>query len=106
MGTGRKCIGGEIKVNSLERALELQKRGYIITPDPSSPISQAAYKDGLIKEFERHSRLGFIDEQGFYAEVKRLRKLGFKRITLKTGAYGLRELAMAIKWGSKARLTC
>jgi len=31
-GQGAKCIGGEIKVNSLERALELQRRGYIITP--------------------------------------------------------------------------
>jgi len=103
-GQGAKCIGGEIKVNSLERALELQRRGYIITPDPSDPISQAAFKDGAIKEFERHSRLGFISEEGFYAEVERLRNLGFKRITLKTGAYGLRELAMAIKWGSKAKI--
>ncbi|MFC2047744.1 glutamate synthase-related protein, partial [Chloroflexota bacterium] len=103
-GQGAKCIGGEIKVNSLERALELQKRGYIITPDPTTPVTQAAFKDGAIKEFERHSRLGFIDEEGFYAEVQRLRGLGFKRITLKTGAYGLRELAMAIKWGSKAKI--
>jgi glutamate synthase domain-containing protein 2 len=103
-GQGAKCIGGEIKVNSLERALELQKRGYIVTPDPSNPINQAAFKDGAIKEFERHSRLGFIDEEGFYKEVARLRKIGFKRITLKTGAYGLRELAMAIKWGSKAKI--
>ncbi len=103
-GQGAKCIGGEIKVNSLERALELQKRGYIITPDPSVPINQAAFKEGALKEFERHSRLGFIDEEGFYAEVKRLRGLGFKRITLKTGAYSLRELAMAIKWGSNARI--
>jgi glutamate synthase domain-containing protein 2 len=103
-GQGAKCIGGEIKVNSLERALELQKRGYIVTPDPSNPVSQAAFKGGAVKEFERHSRLGFIDEEDFYAEVKRLRNLGFKRITLKTGAYGLRELAMAIKWGSRARI--
>jgi glutamate synthase domain-containing protein 2 len=103
-GQGAKCIGGEIKVNSLERALDLQKRGYIVTPDPSNPLSQAAYKNGSLKEFERHSRLGFIDEDGFYTEVKRLRGLGFKRITLKTGAYGLRELAMAIKWGSKAKI--
>ena len=36
--------------------------------------------------------------------MERLRALGFKRITLKTGAYGLRELAMAIKWGSKAKI--
>ena len=103
-GQGAKCIGGEIKVNSLERALELQKRGYIVTPDPSDPVNQAAYKDGALKEFERHSRLGFISEDGFYAEVDRLRKLGFKRVTLKTGSYGLRELAMAIKWSSKAKI--
>jgi len=103
-GQGAKCIGGEIKVDSLERALELQRRGYIVTPDPSLPISQVAFRDGSLKEFERHSRLGFIDEEGFYTEVQRLRNLGFKRITLKTGAYSLRELAMAIKWGSRARI--
>ncbi len=103
-GQGAKCIGGEIKVGSLERALELQKRGYIVTPDPSDPINQAAFKDGAITEFERHSRLGFVEEEAFYAEVKRLRDIGFKRVTLKTGAYGLRELAMAIKWSSKAKI--
>ncbi len=103
-GQGAKCIGGEIKVNSLERALELQKRGYIVTPDPSNPLSQASFRDGSLREFERHSRLGFIEEEAFYAEVQRLRDLGFKRITLKTGAYSLRELAMAIKWSSKAKI--
>jgi glutamate synthase domain-containing protein 2 len=103
-GQGAKCIGGEIKVNTLERALELQKRGYIVTPDPSNPLNQKSFEEGAFKEFERHSRLGFIDEEDFYAEVQRLRSLGFKRVTLKTGAYGLRELAMAIKWGSKAKI--
>jgi glutamate synthase domain-containing protein 2 len=103
-GQGAKCIGGEIKVNDIKRARELQKRGYIVTPDPSNPRSQAAYDGGAIKEFERHSRLGFIEEEAFYAEVQRLRDLGFKRITVKTGAYSLRELAMAIKWGSKAKI--
>jgi glutamate synthase domain-containing protein 2 len=103
-GQGAKCIGGEIKVNSIERALELQRRGYIVTPDPSNKTIQAAFKDGALKEFERHSRMGFISEEGFLAEVQRLREIGFKRITLKTGAYGLRELAMAIKWSSKANI--
>ncbi len=103
-GQGAKCIGGEIKVNTLERASELQKRGYLVTPDPSDEITRASFEDGSLKEFERHSRLGFIDEQGFYAEVQRLRDMGFTRITLKTGAYSLRELAMALKWGSRARI--
>ena len=103
-GQGAKCIGGEIKVGTLERALELQSRGYIVTPDPSDPVNQLAFRDGAIKEFERHSRLGFIGEESFMREVARLRSLGFKRVTLKTGAYGLRELAMAIKWSSKAKI--
>jgi glutamate synthase domain-containing protein 2 len=103
-GQGAKCIGGEIKVNSIERATELKKRGYIVTPDPESPANQAAFKDGAIKEFERHSRLGFIDQEGFMKEVLRLRKLGAKRVTLKTGAYPMRELAMAIRWSSDAKI--
>lgn len=103
-GQGAKCIGGEIKVKSLERALELQKRGYIVTPDPSLEVNQKAFKDGAIKEFERHSRLGFVSEESFLAEIKRLRDLGFKRITLKTGAYSMRELAMALKYSSLAHI--
>ncbi len=103
-GQGAKCIGGEIKIASLERALQLQERGYIVTPDPSDPMNQAAFKSGALREFERHSRLGFVSEEGFLNEVKRLRGIGFKRITLKTGAYSLRELAMAIKWGSRAKI--
>jgi len=103
-GQGAKCIGGEIKVNSLERALELQRRGYIVRPDPSDEVNQAAFRATEIKEFERHSRLGFIDQEGFMKEVERLRGLGAKRVTLKTGAYPARELAMAIKWSSDAKI--
>ncbi|MDO8786117.1 MAG: glutamate synthase-related protein [Syntrophales bacterium] len=103
-GQGAKCIGGEIKVNSLDRALELQRRGYIVTPDPSLRSSQEAFKSGAIKEFERHSRVGFVSEEGFLSEVERLRKLGFERVTLKTGAYSMRELAMALKYSSLARI--
>ncbi len=103
-GQGAKCIGGEIKIGSLERALELQKRGYLITPDPSDPAVQAAFKDRAIKQFERHSRLGFVDEEGFAKEVERLRNLGAERVSLKTGAYPMRELAMAIKWSSDAKI--
>ncbi len=104
-GQGAKCIGGEIKVNDLEQALLLQKRGYIITPSPSNLAVQKAFSNGAIKEFERHSRLGFIDKDEFLRTVETLRrKIGAKRVTLKTGAYGPRELAMAIKWSSEARV--
>jgi len=101
-GQGAKCIGGEIQVDSLARALELQRRGYMLTPNPSEPSAQRAHDAGAVKSFERHSRLGFVDEESFAAEVQRLRNLGAKRVTLKTGAYPARELAMALKWSSDA----
>jgi glutamate synthase domain-containing protein 2 len=103
-GQGAKCIGGEIKVKDLERAKELKRRGYIVTPDPTLHEIQEAYKDGAIREFERHSRLGFVTREGFLNEVERLRKVGFKRITLKTGAYSQVELAMAIRYGAEAKI--
>ena len=104
-GQGAKCIGGEIKVSDLDRALELQRRGYIITPNPSLKAVQDAFKAGGIKEFERHSRLGFIDEEEFLRTVEYLRRaVGAKRVTLKTGSYGFPELARAIKWSSEARV--
>ncbi len=103
-GQGAKCIGGEIKVETIERAIELRNRGYILLPDPTSPVVQRAYRMGEIKEFERHSRLGFVDREGFLQELERLRRLGFKRITLKTGAYSAVELAMALRFGAEGEL--
>jgi len=103
-GQGAKSIGGEIKVDSLERAIELKKRGYIVTPDPEDPANQASFRSGATKQFERHSRVGFLNEEEFLREVDRIRKIGAKRVTLKTGAYPMRELAMAIRWSSKAKI--
>jgi glutamate synthase domain-containing protein 2 len=103
-GQGAKCIGGEIKVKTLERAIELKKRGYIVLPDPTVKENQAAFKAGAIKEFERHSRLGFVTKEGFLEEIDRLRDIGFKRVTLKTGAYSMVELAMALRYCSEAKI--
>ncbi|MDG6222911.1 MAG: glutamate synthase-related protein [Candidatus Bathyarchaeota archaeon] len=103
-GQGAKCIGGEIKVKSLKRAVELKRRGYVVSPDPTLTENQIAFNEGAIKEFERHSRLGFVTKEAFLEEVDRLRGLGFKRITLKTGAYSALELAMALRFGAEAKL--
>lgn len=103
-GQGAKDIGGEVKLPSIERALQLKGRGYIVYPDPEDPIVQKAYKVGAIKEFERHSRLGMVEEDTFYKEVGRLRNLGFKYVTLKTGAYRPKDLALAVKCASNAKI--
>jgi len=103
-GQGAKSIGGEIKVPSLDRATELKKRGFIVLPDPTLEENRAAFRDGALKEFERHSRLAFVSRESFLEEVDHLRDIGFKRITLKTGAYSAAGLAMAIRYGAEAKL--
>jgi len=103
-GQGAKDIGGEVKLPSIERALELKNRGYIVYPDPVNPVTKTAYKEGAIKEFERHSRLGMVEEEAFLKEVERLRKLGFKYVTLKTGAYRPADLARGVKCASEGKI--
>jgi glutamate synthase domain-containing protein 2 len=109
-GQGAKCIGGEIQVTSLDYATFLKDRGYVVDPDPTKPEVQEAFKQGAIKSFARHSRLGntnlsSVEEvrNNFMESIDYLRSLGFKRITLKTGSYGMEELAMAIKFASDAK---
>lgn len=103
-GQGAKDIGGEVKLTTLDRAMQLKDRGYIVLPDPGTDVAQKAFESGGISEFERHSRLGMVQEEGFYKEVERLRGLGAKYVTLKTGAYRPADLARAIKFSSNAKI--
>ncbi|MDI6689681.1 MAG: FMN-binding glutamate synthase family protein [Actinomycetota bacterium] len=103
-GQGAKSIGGEVKLPTLERALELKQRGYIVIPDPNDSAVQEAYKAGGVREFERHSRLGMVDEESFLKEVERLKNIGAKYVTLKTGAYRPADLARAVKFASEAKI--
>jgi glutamate synthase domain-containing protein 2 len=103
-GQGAKDIGGEVKLPTLDRALQLKSRGYIVLPDPEDHVIQEAFKHGDFKEFERHSRLGMVDEAGFHKEVERLKKIGAKYVTLKTGAYRPADLARAVRYASDAKI--
>jgi hypothetical protein len=110
-GQGAKDIGGEIQVSTLDYALFLKNRGYIVDPDPEIPEVKEAFEQGSIKSFARHSRLGGTNldtvdmvREDFMKSVDYLRSLGFNRISLKTGSYGMEELAMAIKFASDAKL--
>lgn len=110
-GQGAKNIGGEIQVTSLDYAIFLKERGYVVDPNPLLPEVQEAFNKGAIKSFARHSRLGGTHlattdqvQEDFMKSVDYLRSLGFGRISLKTGSYGMEELAMAIKFATDAKL--
>lgn len=101
-GQGAKDIGGEVKLPSLERALDLKRKGYIVLPDPEDEKVQEAFRAGAFREFERHSRLGMVTPGSFLRRVEELRQAGAKYVFLKTGAYRPRDLALAVRLASEA----
>ena len=103
-GQGAKDIGGEVKLPTLERALQLKSRGYIVLPDPEDRVIQEAFKRRDFEEFERHSRLAMVTKEGFHKEVERLKGIGAKHIFLKTGAYRPADLARAVRFASDAKI--
>ena len=110
-GQGAKNIGGEIQVTDIDYACFLKDRGYLVDPDPTDPVVRTAFERRAITSFARHSRLGATDlsavsqvREAFMDEVARLRRLGFRRISLKTGSYGMEALAMAIRFAADAKL--
>lgn len=110
-GQGAKDIGGEIQVSDIAYAQFLKERGYVVDPNPYDEAVIEGYEKGSIKSFARHSRLGYTDlnnyleiREAFLGSVGYLRQLGYKRITLKTGAYGMEGLATAIRLASEASL--
>mgnify|MGYP002395798959 FL=1 len=103
-GQGAKAIGGEVRIGDLEEAIMLKKRGYIVHPDPEDPTAQEAFKDGVFKTFERHSRVGMPAERDFLEDIDWLREQGAKHVTLKTGAYRPSVVAFTMKLASEAKI--
>jgi glutamate synthase domain-containing protein 2 len=103
-GQGAKDIGGEVKINNLKKAQLLYERGYVVLPNPMDIVVIKAFQSGAFKEFERHSRVGMVSEEGFAQRVEELRKAGARYIFLKTGAYRPADLARAVAWSSKYKI--
>ena len=103
-GQGAKDIGGEVKLKTIEKAISMKKKGYIVLPDPEDPEVVKAFELGGLNDFERHSRLGMVSERGFAEAVAQMRDFGAKRVFLKTGAYRPADLARAVKYASDNRI--
>ncbi|MBD3230316.1 MAG: FMN-binding glutamate synthase family protein [Candidatus Lokiarchaeota archaeon] len=103
-GQGAKAIGGEVRLESLEKAQLLQKRGYLVIPDPSDPNVIKDWKDGLIPDFERHSRVGLSTTEQVLEEIDSIRELGAKNVFIKTGAYRPAATAWIIRLGVEGKV--
>jgi hypothetical protein len=103
-GQGAKAIGGEVRLYSLERAKLLKSRGYVVIPDPDDPNVAQAFKDGVFKTFERHSRVGMPEFKGMQEDIAWLRDNGAKKVFMKTGAYRPIDVAFTFKVASEANV--
>ncbi|TLM97329.1 FMN-binding glutamate synthase family protein, partial [bacterium] len=103
-GQGAKAIGGEVRLNSMEDAMELKRRGYLLIPDPEDEGVREAFKAGVFRTFERHSRVGMPRLGNFVEDAEWLREQGAKRVFLKTGAYRPSAVAFTMKVASEAKV--
>lgn len=101
-GQGAKAIGGEVRVDNLEKAVMLKRRGYLVLPDPDDATAVEGFKEGAFRTFERHSRVGMLAEEAFVQDVAWLRQQGAKRVFLKTGAYAPAAVAFTLRCASRA----
>lgn len=99
---GETACPGPLKIGSLSEALDLKRRGHTVTPDPDDPVIQAAHRGGIINDFQVHRRSEFADEKGLLLQCRTLRGLGYQRIILAAHAADLMELALLLKWSSRA----
>jgi glutamate synthase domain-containing protein 2 len=103
-GQGAKAIGGEVRLESLEKAQLLQSRGYLVIPDPSHPRIVEEWKAGVIPDFERHSRVGLSTTEEVLEEIDRYRNMGVKNLFIKTGAYRPSATAWITRLGVEGKV--
>ncbi len=107
-GQGAKPINGEGLIRDLDYARFMKSRSYCLRPDPEDPAVQEAFRAGRVKHFTRYTGLTYpalSTPEAVLAEVAakagQLRANGAARLALKTGAFGMPDLALAIRVASE-----
>lgn len=103
-GQGAKAIGGEVRLETLEKAQLLQSRGYLVLPDPHDPFIIEQWKSGLIPDFERHSRVGLSTTEEILEEIDQFRSSGARNVFIKTGAYRPAATAWILRLGIEGKV--
>ncbi|MEG2222326.1 MAG: glutamate synthase-related protein [Oscillospiraceae bacterium] len=92
------------RLKSIEAALEKQKMGGLVRPDPSDPAVQKAYADGVCPNFYLYGRLPQWTEEYMVRRVAELRELGAKNIYFKMAGYDRGDLEKVLRIASAANV--
>lgn len=100
-GQAAKGIQGMARINTIEEALNLQKKGYLVYPDPSDPEVSENFKNGKGPIFEKIGKLPIWNEEILKKRIAELRGLGAVRICLKTGPFDPKDTIRILKIASE-----
>jgi hypothetical protein len=103
-GQAAKGIQGMGFVYNQEDALEFQKKGYQVIPDPSDPVIQEKHKKGIGPHYQRIGKLPMWDEEILAKRIAKLRSLGAKRIFFKMAAFDPADMVRVLKIASNNKV--
>lgn len=83
-------------------AIEKQKAGMLVFPDPLDPAMEELDRQGNCPGFYSYARLPLWDESYLIPRIRELRELGVTNIYLKMAGYDRKDLERVLRMGSEA----
>ena len=92
------------RLKNRDEALEKQKMGALVFPDPMDPEIIKKAEEGTCPNFYSYARLPLWDEEYLIGRIEQLREMGVKNFYLKMAGYDRKDLERVIMIGSKAQV--
>ncbi|HZJ99161.1 MAG TPA: glutamate synthase-related protein [Tissierellaceae bacterium] len=92
------------KVKNRQEALEIQKAGMLVFPDPMDPEIIKKDEEGLCPNLYIYIRLPLWDEEYLIGRIESLREMGIKNFYFKMAGYDREDLERVIRIGSQAQV--
>lgn len=92
------------KLKNREEALEKQKQGALVFPDPMDPEIIKKEEEGICPNFYSYSRLPLWDEEYLINRIEQLREMGIKNFYFKMAGYDRKDIERVIRIGSEAQV--
>ncbi len=103
-GQGAKGTQPVRKLKNRQEALEKQKIGLLVLPDPTDPEIINKDKAGLGPNFYVYTRLPLWDEEYLIGRIEKLREMGIKNFYFKMAGFDESDIERVIRLGSEAQI--
>ena len=90
------------RLKDREDALEQQRQGMRVLPDPTAPVNEEKAEQGLAPVFYSYARLPLWDESYLLSRIQELRDMGLTHFYFKMAGYDRQDLARVLELGSRA----